>query len=209
MWLWDYQSLYIQKNANKTNPASKKEKTKNSGHVVVAASAPMPLVAIHSISCKGWVHFFVYAANPESSHSPQTQYVYVGETAQLNCSTQPGRARSLYRAEWTRNSTHLSNIPNTNFSLSVPVQDVSQNATVYQCTVIVQSCSPVSHISGCTTTEQSAVGDSITLVVGGECTLYCKSKLSNIGILGTLLQGNCDPKWLQVTKSFLNENKRM
>ena len=146
----------------------------------------MPLVAIHSISCKGWALFFVYAAYPESGSSSQTQYVYVGETAQLNCSTQPGRARSLYRAGWTRNNRRIA----TTFSLVVPIQNVSQNGTIYQCTVTVQSCSPISR---CPTGNRIA-GDSITLVVGGECILYCKSKLSNIGILGTLLQGNCDPK---------------
>ena len=173
------------------HPKKKKKNKKNSGHVVVATAAPMPLVAIHSISCKGWAHFFVYAAYPESIHSPQTQYVYVGETAQLNCSIQPGRARTLYRAEWLRNNRLLSNISNTNFSLSVPVQDVSQNGTIYQCSVTVQSCSPTSR---CPAGNQIAEGDSITLVVGGEYTLHCKSKLSNIGILGTLLQGNCDPK---------------
>ena len=148
----------------------------------------MPLVAIHSISCKGTI-FFVYAAYPESGRSSQTQYVYVfiGETAQLNCSIQPGRARSLYRAEWNRNNRRIDD---TDFSLSVPVQNVLQNETVYQCTVTVQSCSPISR---CPNGNRIAVGD-ITLVVGGECILYCKSKLSNIGILGTLLQGNCDPK---------------
>ena len=54
--------------------------------VTVVAAAPMPLVAIHNICRKIWALFFVYAANPESSHLPQTQYVYVfiGETAQLN-----------------------------------------------------------------------------------------------------------------------------
>ena len=155
--------------------------------VTVVAAAPMPLVAIHSISCKGWALFFVYAAYPESGRSSQTQYVFTGETAQLNCSIQPGRARSLYSAVWTRNNVRIDD---TTFSLSVPIQNVSQNGTIYQCTVTVQSCSPISR---CSTGNRIAVGDSITLV-GGECILYCKSKLSNIGILGTLLQGNCDPK---------------
>ena len=38
-----------------------------------------------------------YAAYPGPGRPPQTQYVYIltGETAQLNCSTQPGRARTL------------------------------------------------------------------------------------------------------------------
>ena len=164
-----------------------RKKTKSSGHVVVAAAAPMPLVAIHSISCKGWALFFVYSAYPESGRSSQTRFFLIGETAQLNCSIQPGRARSLYSPQWTRNNVHIA----TTFSLSVPVRDVSQNGTIYQCTVIVRSCSPISR---CPAGNRIAEGDSITLVVGGECTLYCKSKLSNIGILGTLLQGNCDPK---------------
>ena len=116
-----------------------------------------------------------HAAYPESDGSSQTRYIFTGETAQLNCNTQPGRARSLYRAEWTLNNRHLFNIPDTNFSLSVPVQNMSQNGTVYQCTVTVQSCFPVSRI--CTTTERSAVGDTITLVVGGKCTLTKMSKL--------------------------------
>ena len=146
----------------------------------------MPLVAIHSTSCKCTI-FFVYAAYPESGRSSQTQYVFTGETAQLNCSTQPGRARSLYSAQWTRDNVRIDD---TTFSLSVPIHNVSQNGTIYQCTVTVRSCSPISR---CLTGNRIAVGDFITLV-GGECTLYCKSKLSNIGILGTLLQGNCDPK---------------
>ena len=154
--------------------------------VTVVAAAPMPLVAIHSISCKGWALFFVYAAYPEPDSSSQTRFFLIGETAQLNCSIQPGRARSLYSPQWTRNNVRIA----TTFSLSVPVRDVSQNGTIYQCTVIVRSCSPISR---CSTGNRIAVGD-ITLVVGGECILYCKSKLSNIGILGTLLQGNCDPK---------------
>jgi len=57
------------------------------------------------------------------------------------------------------------------------------------CIVTVQSC------SRCLTGIRIAEGDSITLVVGGEWTLYCKSKLSNI-LLGTLLQGNCVTTWL-------------
>ena len=35
----------------------KEQKTKNNGHVVVAAAAPMPLVAIHNTSCKGTIFF--------------------------------------------------------------------------------------------------------------------------------------------------------
>ena len=103
------------------------------------------------------------AAYPESSPS-QTQYMYIftEETARLNCSTQPGQARTLYSAEWNRNNIR---IVNTTFSLSVPVKNVSQNGTVYQCTVAVQSCSPVS--SGrCEAASRTVVGDSITLVVG-------------------------------------------
>ena len=155
--------------------------------VAVGAGAPMPLVAIHSTSCKGWALFFVYAAYPEFSRSSQTQYVYVfiGETAQLNCSIQPGRARSLYSVQWTRNNRRIAN---TTFSLSIPVRNVSQNGTIYHCIVTLQICSPISR---CPTGDRIAEGDSITLVVGGGWTLYCKSKLSKIGILGTLFQRNC------------------
>ena len=92
-------------------------------------------------------------AYPESGRSSQTQYVFTGETAQLNCSIQPGRARSLYSAVWTRNNVRIDD---TTFSLSVPIQNVSQNGTIYQCTVTVQSCSPISR---CSTGNRIAVGD--------------------------------------------------
>ena len=112
-----------------------------------------------------------HAAYPEQDRSPQTQYVFTRETAPLNCSIQPGQARLLYRVEWNRDDIRIDN---TAFSLLVPVQNVSQNGTVYQCTVTVQSCSPVS--SGrCAATSRIVVGDPITLVVGGEYALYyCK-----------------------------------
>ena len=85
--------------------------------VTVVAAAPMPLVAIHNICCKIWALFFVYAANPESSHLPQTQYmhvyVFIGETAQLNTDRgkgteigDKGAGRDLDRG--TRAGTHFS-----------------------------------------------------------------------------------------------------
>ena len=111
-----------------------------------------------------------HAAYPESGSSSQTQFLFTGETAQLNCNTQPGRAHSLYRAEWHRNNRRIPNIPDTNFSLSVPVRDVSENGTVYQCTVTVRSCFPTSSISGCAVADRIAEGDAITLMVGGKCT---------------------------------------
>ena len=144
-------------------------------------------------------HYFFYAAYPESGR-PQTQYVYVftGETAQLNCSIRPGRAITLYSAQWSRNNRRI--IDNA-FSLMVLVQNVSQNGTIYQCDVAVQSCSPISHCP--TGNNWIAEGDFITLVVGGECILYCKSNLTNIGILGTLLQGKCDSKCLVKDLKYL------
>ena len=108
-------------------------------------------------------------------------YAFTGETAQLNCSIRPGRAFTLYSAEWSRNNRRI--VDNA-FSLMVLVQNVSQNGTIYRCDVAVKSCSPSSH---CRTGNRIAEGDFIRLVVGGECTLHCKSNLTNIGILGTLL----------------------
>ena len=105
-----------------------------------------------------------HAAYPEQGRSPQTQYVLTRETAQLNCSIQPGQARLLYSVEWNRDDIQIEN---TNFSLLVPVQNVSQNGTIYQCTATVQSCSPVS-AGRCAAASRTAVGDPITLVVGGE-----------------------------------------
>ena len=124
----------------------------------------MPLDAAYLV--KIGHHFFFYAAYREPGR-PRTQYVYAftGETAQLNCSIQPGRARRLYSAEWYCNNRPIAN---TTFSLLVPVQNVSQNATIYQCIVTVRSCFPISR---CLTGNQIAVGDPIILVVGGECTL--------------------------------------
>ena len=103
-------------------------------------------------------------AYPASRPSPPTQYIFIEETVQLNCSTRPGRARSLYSAEWNRNNIRIDN---TAFSLSVPVQSVSQNGTIYQCTVTVQSCSPVS--SCIAESRRTMVG--APFVVGGKCTL--------------------------------------
>ena len=112
-------------------------------------------------------------AYPASRPSPPTQYIFIEETVQLNCSTRPGQARSLYSAEWNRNNIRIND---TTFSLSVPVQNVSQNGTVYQCTVTVQSCSPVS--SGrCPTASRTAVG--APFVVGGKCTLTNRFWLAN------------------------------
>ena len=137
---------------------------------VAAAAVPTPLVAIHMDAAYLIIagHYFSHAAYPEQGRSPQTQYRYVftGETVQLNCNIQPGRARILYSAQWNRNNMQIAD---TTFSLSIPVQDVSQNSTVYQCTVAVQSCSPISS-DRCAAASRTAVGDPITLVVGGECT---------------------------------------
>ena len=134
-----------------------------------------------------------HAAYPEPGRSPQTQYVLTGKTVQLNCSIQPGRARTLYSAEWNRNNIRIDN---TAFSLSVSVQSVSQNGTVYQCTVTVQSCSPVS--SGrCTAVTRTALGD--LFVVGGKCTLTnrfwlatpdcCLVRQKTIGFLLNFISG--------------------
>ena len=105
--------------------------------------------------------------------SPQTHYVHVftGKTGQLNCSIQPRRARSLYSVVWDQDDTR---IVDTNFTLSVPVHNVSQNGTIYQCTVTVQSCSPV-FLDRCATASESASGDPITLLVGGKCILTNRS----------------------------------
>ena len=104
-------------------------------------------------------------AYPEPGRSPQTQYVFTGKTVQLNCSIQPGRARSLYSVEWDRDDTR---IVDTTFSIPVAVQNVSQNGTVYQCTVTVQSCSPFSSSSSCRQSRRFVNGNPITLVVGGK-----------------------------------------
>ena len=109
-----------------------------------------------------------HSAYPQQGRSPQTHYVFTGETGQLNCSIQPGQARSLYSVEWSRNDTRIDG---TNFTLLVPVHNVSQNGTIYQCTVTVRSCSPV-FLDRCATASEIASGDPITLVVGGECILY-------------------------------------
>ena len=112
-------------------------------------------------------------AYPASRPSPPTQYIFIEETVQLNCSTRPGRARSLYSAEWNRNNILIND---TNFSLSVPVRNVSQNGTVYQCTVTVQSCSPVA-LGRCPTASRTVVG--APFVVGGKCTLTNRFWLAN------------------------------
>ena len=114
--------------------------------------------------------FFCLTAYPEDGRSPQTQtqYVFTEETAQLNCNIQPGRARSLYSVEWERSGTRIAD---TTFSISVAVQNMSQNGTVYQCSVTVEGCSP-------SCDRRFALGDPITLVVGGKCILTNRFQLA-------------------------------
>ena len=112
-----------------------------------------------------------HSAYPEQGRSPQTQYVFTRETGRLNCSIQPRQASSLYSVVWGQDGTRIDG---TNFSLSVPVRNVSQNGTVYQCTVTVQSCSPVS-LDRCAAAREFASGDPITLLVGGKCILTNRS----------------------------------
>ena len=100
-----------------------------------------------------------------SIHNPP-RTVFIGETVELECDIQLGRARELYSdsVEWRLNNQLLSN--QEDFSLSVSVESVSQNGDVYQCSVEITSCSPIS--TGCSMASRVADGNSTTLVVGGE-----------------------------------------
>ena len=92
--------------------------------------------------------------------------VFPGETVSLECGIQPGRAEELYSVLWLRNNQILND--QTDFSLFVSVGSVSQNGSVYRCTVETTSCSPIS--TGCSSDPRTVDGNSITLIVGGECT---------------------------------------
>ena len=93
-------------------------------------------------------------------------YIFLGETIELECDIQPGRARELYSnsVEWRLNNQILSN--QRDVSLSVSVDGMSQNGSVYKCSVEITSCSPIS--TGCSMVSRVADGNSTTLVVGGE-----------------------------------------
>ena len=119
----------------------------------------------------------------------QIQHVYTGETAELECVIQPGRAKELYSVEWHRynqrgnfvfppltaailpDGPHLYISP-SNFSLFVAIENISQNGTACQCSVAIVGCSPASH-PGCSSTSRYADGPRITLVVeGGSNTFF-------------------------------------
>ena len=125
--------------------------------------------------------YLFYAAQPDTNHAfpPQTRYVLCGETIELDCDIRPGRATSLYAIWWTRSMpTSLTLIPDSlspphrsispsNFSLSLSIEDMSQNGSVYHCSVQIRSCFPHTH-SGCSGSSSYADGARITLIVGGE-----------------------------------------
>jgi len=90
--------------------------------------------------------------------------VFPRENVSLKCGIQPGRARELYSVQWFRNNEVLSN--QRDFSLSVSVESMSQNGSVYRCTVEITSCSPIS--TGCSSDPRTVDGNRTTLIVGGE-----------------------------------------
>ena len=94
----------------------------------------------------------------------QFRTVFPGEI-ELECGIQPGRARELYSIVWLHNKRILSN--QTDFSLSVSVESVSQNGSVYQCRVEITSCSPTTS-TGCSRDSRFVDGNSTTLIVEGE-----------------------------------------
>jgi len=106
----------------------------------------------------------VAAFRPVQNDIPQFPTVFPGETIELECGIQPGQARELYSIEWRLNDQILSN--QTNFSLSVSVERMSQNGSVYRCTVNITSCSPIS--TGCSSAPRTVDGNSTTLIVEGE-----------------------------------------
>jgi len=84
--------------------------------------------------------------------------VFPGETVPLECGIQSGRARELYSVQWLGNDQVLNN--QRDFSLSVPVESMSENGTEYHCSVTIRSCSP-----GCSG-SRVVDGPSIILIVG-------------------------------------------
>ena len=113
--------------------------------------------------------------------SSQFRPVFLGETVQLQCGIRPGRARDLYSVQWLRNNHNLNN--ETNFSLSVSVESMSENGTEYQCSVSIISCFP-----GCPDTPVFD-GPSIILIVGGECT-SCSGRVGVIIIIASRVWGD-------------------
>ena len=107
----------------------------------------------------------VYAFNTAfRSVQDNSRTVFLGDSIELECDIQPGRARELYSIEWRLNDQILSN--QRDFSLSVSVESLSQNGDVYRCTVEIRSCSPIS--TGCSMVSRIAEGLSTTLIVRGE-----------------------------------------
>ena len=86
------------------------------------------------------------------------------ENVPLECGIQPGRAEELYSVQWLRNDQILNN--QTDFSLPVSVENMSQNGSVYRCTVEITSCSPIS--TGCSSDPRTVDGNRTTLIEGGE-----------------------------------------
>ena len=107
---------------------------------------------------------FNTAFRPVQNYIPQFLTVFPGETIELECGIQPGQARELYSVEWRLNNQVLNN--QIDFSLSVSVERMSQNGSVYQCSVTITSCSPIS--TGCSSASRTVDGNSITLIVEGE-----------------------------------------
>ena len=132
-------------------------------------------------------HFFLYYAAFRGNSIPfpsRTQNVLIGETVELECDIQPGRARELYSIEWFRYSPtvlimtpdsqlpppHQSISPNS-FSLSVSIEDMLQNGSNYQCVVRIKRFCPDKR-PNCGSSHNSVDGARITLVImGGELVL--------------------------------------
>ena len=124
-------------------------------------------------------YLFLAAFRDNNTHiPPRTQNVLVGETVELECDIQPGRARELYRVEWFRYGPTIliltpdyplppphQSITASNFSLSVSIEDMSQNGSGYQCVVGIRSCSPYTCPEW--RSLQSSDGARITLVIVG------------------------------------------
>ena len=123
------------------------------------------------------------AFRPVDSMQGQIQHVYTGETAELQCVIQPGRAKELYSVKWHRYNQRgdfvfppltaaiLPDGPHryispSNFSLFVAIENISQNGTACQCSVAIAGCSPASY-PGCSSTPRFSDGPRITLIVEG------------------------------------------
>ena len=138
---------------------------------------PLSLPTPHSLLC------YNTAFRPVDRMQCQIQHVYTGETAELQCVIQPGRAKELYRIEWNRYNQRESfllpsltpailpdgphhYISPSNFSLFVAIENISGNGTECQCSVAIESCSPDSH-PGCVPAPRYSDGPRITLIVEG------------------------------------------